>query len=57
MRQPSRLAPTLLLALASLLSACAGPAVRPWTYVDQREMEGRPGLFSGPNGDFVLYRQ
>lgn len=57
MRLSPRLAPTLLLALASLLSACAGATVRPWTYVEDREMQGRPGLFSGPDGQFVLYRR
>lgn len=28
----------------------------PYTYVDQKEMAGRPGLFTGRPGAIVLYR-
>lgn len=53
--------PALLLAAlaaAFSLSACSTlPDARPWSYVDHREMEARPGLFTGPSGQFVVYRE
>lgn len=46
------------LALAILLLAMAGCGRRdaPFTYQDQKEMAGRPGLFTGPAGAIVLHR-
>ena len=47
----------VLLLLASLLASCTGGGVRPFTYTDNKEMAGRPGLFSGPSGQFEVYRR
>lgn len=38
-----------------LLAGCATQEV-PFTYNDQKEMAGRPGLFTGKTGAVVLYR-
>lgn len=49
-----------LLALAALvppvgLAGCAGLDYRPYTYTAVGDMRPRPGLFSGPDGEFVVY--
>lgn len=43
----------LLLALL-LLAACE---TRPSTYTPVDEIPKRPGLFSGPDGEFVIFRR
>ena len=45
-----------ILALLLLVLSGCGLKQSDYTYVDNREMEGRPGLFTGPTGAFVLLR-
>jgi len=45
-----------LLALATLLLAGCAVQERPFTYTDQKEMAGRPGLFTGKPGAIILFR-
>ena len=42
---------------ALLLAGCTGSGVQPFTYNDQKEMAGRPGLFTGPSGAIGAYQQ
>lgn len=51
-----------LLAVAALLlpvalAGCSGLDYRPYTYTGIGDMRPRPGLFSGPDGEFVVYRK
>ena len=45
---------TLTLTLA--LAGCSA-RVRPFTYQDNKEMTGKPGLFTGPSSEVPIIRQ
>ncbi|MBC7800284.1 MAG: hypothetical protein H7Z10_06665 [Gemmatimonadaceae bacterium] len=45
----------VLILLGVLVAGCSLPQSE-YTYVDNKEMAGRPGLFTGPPGAFVLLR-
>jgi hypothetical protein len=45
---------TAALAVALLVSACSGVEPRVPLAQGANEMQPRPGLFSGPTGEFVL---
>ena len=45
-----------VLLLAALLLAGCSAQYRPYTYVDQKEMADRPGLFTGRTGAVMLLR-
>ena len=46
----------VLALLASILLAGCAIQESPFAYTDQKEMAGRPGLFTGKPGAIVLYR-
>lgn len=51
----SRLLAAAALGLPVALAGCAGLEYRPFTYTAVGDMRPRPGLFSGPDGEFVVY--
>jgi hypothetical protein len=55
---PRRRRPATALALALLLAGLAGCGLRPAPIPESdSELGTRPGLLSGPSGEFVVYRQ
>lgn len=44
-----------LLLLSGMLGACSG--VEPFAYTEVHEIQPGPGLFSGEDGEFVIYRR
>ena len=56
MKLPSICLIILVGVYASVLGACA-TAPEPWEYEDQREVKSGPGLFSGEDGVFTIYRK
>lgn len=52
-RTAKRLIPVI--ALAAMLAGCSG--VEPYSYTPIDEIPPGPGLFSGEDGEFVLYRR
>ncbi len=45
----------VLVWLSGVLAACSG--VQPFAYTEVHELPPGPGLFSGEDGEFVLYRR
>lgn len=47
----------LTLAFTLALAGCGNARVRPFTYQDNKEMTGKPGLFTGPSSEVAIIRQ
>ncbi len=46
---------TTVLILAAALAACSG--AKPFDYADNNELGKRPGLFTGKDGEFIIFRK
>ena len=56
MRYPEKLLGIIVVIMMVALSACATPP-KPYEYRSDRQLKPGPGLFSGEDGVFTIYRK
>jgi hypothetical protein len=45
-----------MVSMALVLTACTAAHVEPYTYQDNKEMTGKPGLFTGNHSEIAILR-